>query len=90
MWNSLSEDDKKTIKSIYNHFLPEFPNVDKEILYDRIFCGYCWGEGGSRIMSIEDWTDVFNYTKKGDLFFTCFKDWDEYFKYDGDWHKKLQ
>ena len=36
-------------------------------------------------MYIEDWERVFKQDKMSDLF-TVFKDWNEYFKYKGDYH----
>lgn len=38
-----------------------------------------------RLMYIEDWERVFKQDKMSDLF-TVFKDWNEYFKYKGDYH----
>lgn len=86
MWN-FTEKNKLEIKEIYEYFLPKFPEIDKKVLYDRIFRGYCWGEGGCPACTIEAWNKVFY---KGKCLFTVFEDWDDYFQYDGDWHKKVE
>ena len=57
MWD-FTEENKKEIEEIYQHFLPLLPNADPEKLYDRIFCGYCWGENGKWLLDIEDWERV--------------------------------
>lgn len=86
MWE-FTKDNEEDIKKIVDYFLSTFPDISPKDLYDRILNGYCYGEGGKIwLMTIDDWKAAF----KGDKFFTCFKDWNEYFKYDGDWHKKLQ
>lgn len=89
MFYSLTKEQKQKIEVIYQHFLPEFPNIKKEVLYDRIFCGYCWGEGGLPIIDIDDWNSVF-YGGKYRGLLTCFDDWDDYMEYGGDCHKKQQ
>ena len=90
MWKSLTIEDKKHIDEIMNYFKDRFPEVSEDMLYHRIYSGYCWGEGGSRILTKEDWDEVFGYTKIGQLLFTCFESWKDYIKNDGDWHKKKQ
>lgn len=88
MFYSLTQKDKDQIEAIYQHYLKSFPNIPKDTLHDRIFCGYCWGEGGFRLMYIEDWERVFKQDKMAGLF-SVFKNWDEYFKYQGDYHNVL-
>ena len=44
MWE-LSEEAKAEIDMLYQHFLPLIKGVSKEELYDRIYGGYCYGEG---------------------------------------------
>lgn len=85
MFYAPTKKDKDQIESIYQYYLKQFPNIQKETLHDRIFCGYCWGEGGLRIVNIEDWERVFKCDKMAGLF-SVFKNWDEYFKYQGDYH----
>ncbi len=34
MWD-FTEDDKRRVEEIYQHFLPLYPNIDKKLLYDR-------------------------------------------------------
>ena len=46
MWD-FTEDDKRRVEEIYQHFLPLYPNIDKKLLYDRILSGYCYGENGT-------------------------------------------
>ena len=46
MWD-FTDDDKRRVEEIYQHFLPLLPNIDKKLLYDRILCGYCYGENGT-------------------------------------------
>lgn len=53
MWN-FTDKDEKNIEDIYQYFLPKFPEIDKEVLHNRIFCGYCWGEGRLPIINIDD------------------------------------
>lgn len=87
MWGIFSKRDKQTIEAIYNRFQFKFPDIDNDILYNRIFCGYCWGEGRLPIISIGDWNDVF-YNGKLKGLLTCFDNWDDYLRYGGDYHKK--
>lgn len=87
MFYTLTPIQKKEIEDIYQHFLPKFPDISKETLHDRIFCGYCWGEGRLPIISIDDWNNVF-YNGKLKGLLTCFDNWNDYMKYDGDFHKK--
>lgn len=58
MWN-FTDKDEKNIEDIYQYFLPKFPEIDKEVLHNRIFCGYCWGEGRLPIINIDDWNNYF-------------------------------
>lgn len=88
MW-TFTEIDQKNINSIYQYFLPKFSKIDKDILYNRIFCGYCWGEGSFPIISLNDWNDVF-YNGKFKKFLTVFDDWEDYLRYKGDWHLKCK
>ena len=90
MWKSLTKKDKECINELVDYFKGRFPRVSEDVLYNRIYSGYCWGEGGSRILTKEDWDEVFGYTKIGQLLFTCFKSWEDYNKYNGDWHIKKQ
>ena len=62
MWDYTEKDDIN-IEGIYMWFLPKFPNIDKELLYKRIFTGYCWGEGGFRLTTIESWEEVFGFVE---------------------------
>ncbi len=76
---------KEYVESIFQYFRGKFPNVSDNDLYKRISNHY---EGGLfDIWTIEDWTNALNYTKQGHLF-TLFKDWDEYFKYNGNYKKR--
>ena len=88
MFYSLTKEQKQVINDIYQYFLSKFPEIDKEVLYDRIFSGFCWGEGQLPIISIEDWNSVF-YNGKWKGLLTVFDDWNDYLKYKGDWHKKV-
>ena len=89
MWE-FTKKDKEAINALYQHFLPVFPNVDPKCLYDRIFVGYCWGEGGLRILEIENWERVFGINKSGGIGFSVFDSWDDYIEYNGDVFKKIQ
>ena len=62
MWD-FTEDDKRRVEEIYQHFLPLYPNIDKKLLYDRILSGYCYVENGLWLETIEDWEIVFNESK---------------------------
>lgn len=86
----LNKKDKQTISIIVNYFCNVYPKIPYIKMYNRIFCGYCWGEGGSRIISIKEWEQVFNYTKLGKMLFTVFKNWEEYNQYNGDYHLKIK
>ena len=78
MWD-FTREDKDRIAKLYSFFLEDTPEEYRPYLYDRIFSGYCWGEGGLRITTIEDWEDVF--ANKGMWFlFSEFKSWEEYVK----------
>lgn len=88
MFYSLSKLDKQTINIITIYYSNVYPDIPYTILYERIYCGYCWGEGGSRIISIEDWYEVFNYTKYGRMLFTLFENWEDYNFHKGDFHLK--
>lgn len=88
MFYSLTRLDHLTILTIVHYFSNVYPNIPYIDVYNRVFNGYCWGEGGSRILSIEEWNEVFNYTKRGRMFYTLFKDWEEYYQYHGDFHLK--
>lgn len=91
MWNALTEGDKHAIQELYDYFIPKFPAIKSEVIKDRIFNGYCWGEGClCHITTIEDWNNVFfgSGLQKGLL--TCFDGWDDYFNYNGDFHKKIK
>lgn len=90
MWEALTEKDLKEIECIYTFFSGKFPDVSEEELKSRIYNGYCWGEGGIPIISIEDWNDVFNCTKIGKAFLTYFESWEDYRRYSGDYHQKLK
>ena len=57
MWD-FTEDDKRRVEKIYHHFIPLLPNIDKKLLYDRILSGYCFGENGLWLETIEDWEIV--------------------------------
>ena len=86
MW-VFTDDDKRAIEEIYQHFLPLITEVSKERLYDRIYCGYCWSEGGFRLMTIEDWERVFGF--RDDLpSESVFESWEDYDRFEGDWHIK--
>jgi hypothetical protein len=86
MWD-FTDDDKSAIEEIYQHFLPLITEVSKERLYDRIYCGYCWSEGGFRLMTIEDWERVFGFID--DLpSESVFDSWEDYDSCKGDWHLK--
>ncbi len=91
MWD-FTEKDKAQIEAIYKHFLPLITSVTKEQLYDRIYGGYCYGEGGLRIVTIEEWEKVFDWQNHTDDEFvlsgTVFTSWDDYFQHGGDYHKK--
>lgn len=88
MWTSLTSEQKKEIATIVKYFQPKFPDIEYNILYERVDGGYCYGEGGIHLRTIEDWNRVF-FGEKGDKScFTVFDDWDDYFKYEKDWHKK--
>ena len=89
MWNSLTESDRNTIKEISNYFIPKFPEIEPEVIRNRIFNGYCWGEGGSHIVSIEDWNSILYSSGLQKDILTCFDDWEDYFKHDGDFHRKI-
>lgn len=89
MWQALTADDIQRIQEILDYFKQKYPDIPSDKLYDRIYNGYCWGEGGLRIISIEDWEQVFSSGRLGKLLFTCFDSWEEYDKYQGDWHKKI-
>ena len=90
MWDSLTEGDRNTIKELQDCFISMFHEVEPEVVKNRIYDGYCWGEGClCHIMTIEDWNVVFfgSGIQKGLL--SCFDDWDDYIKHDGDFHKKM-
>lgn len=75
---------KVTIDEVYQHFKGKFPNVEDEVLYKRLSSHY---EGGLvEIWTIEDWEEVLNYKNKARLR-TLFRNWEEYFKYGGDYKK---
>lgn len=85
MWE-FTKINEKEVNNLYNYFLPKFPTISPKCLFERILSGYCYGEGGKIwLMNIKEWEAAF----KGDKFFTCFKDWDDYLKYRGDCRKKL-
>lgn len=88
MWD-FTEKDKAQINTIYNHFLPLILEVSKEQLYNRIYGGYCYGEGGFRIMTIEDWKKVFGLVETS-YSETVFENWEDWIKYNGDYHKKRE
>ncbi len=90
MWNALKEKDRNTIKEICEYFIPKFPEIKEEIIKERIFNGYCWGEGClSHIVTIEDWNIVFFGSGLPKDLLTCFNDWEDYIKHDCDFHNKL-
>lgn len=80
MFNAPSQKALDEIDTIFQHFKGRFPNIKNKDLYDRIYDGYCWGEGGLWITTIELWEKAFT----GNSPFSVFKDWDEYFKYNGE------
>lgn len=83
MFNAPSQEALDEIDTIFQHFKGRFPNIKNKDLYDRIYGGYCWGEGGLWITTIELWEKAFT----GNSPFSVFKDWDEYFKYNGEFLK---
>ena len=90
MWNSLTEEDRSRIKELQDYFVSIFPEVEPKVVRDRIHDGYCWGEGCfCQIVTVEDWNTIFNSSGLQKALLTCFNNWDEYIKYDGDFHKKL-
>lgn len=90
MWNSLTEKDRNTIKELQDCFVPKFPEIEPEIIKNRVYDGYCWGEGClCRIMTTEDWNIIFFGSELQKVLLTCFDDWNDYIKHDGDFHKKL-
>lgn len=90
MWNSLTEKDKNSIEEICKYFIPKFPDVEKKVIKERIFNGYCWGEGSSHITSIEGWSAVFFGSGLQKDLLTCFDDWEDYIKHGCDFHNKLE
>lgn len=88
MWEC-TEKDEINIEGIYMWFLPKFPNIDKDLLHRRIVKGYCWGEGGLRLISIEDWEKVFGLVETS-YSETVFENWEDWIKYNGDYHKKRE
>lgn len=80
MFNAPTQKDLNIIDSIFQHFKGQFPNVNDKDLYDRIYSGYCWGEGKVAFLTnIRVWDNIF----QGNKSYTIFKDWEEYFKYKG-------
>lgn len=88
MWE-LTEEAKKEIEALYLHFFPLITEASNEELYDRIYCGYCYGEGGWPLWTVEEWNRVFGL-KKDKQPDTVFDNWDDYRKYKGDWHIKIK
>jgi hypothetical protein len=88
MWEYTEKDDIN-IEGIYMWFLPKFPNIDKELLHKRIVTGYCWGEGGFRLTTIESWEEVFGLVE-APYAQTVFENWEDWIKYDGNYHKKRE
>ncbi len=86
MWD-FTEEDRTKIEAIYQQFRPLIPEVPEKKLYDRIYSGYCWGEGGFRLIFIEDWERVFGF--RNDLpSESVFDSWEDYDRYKGDWYVK--
>lgn len=83
MFTAPSQELLNEIYTTFQHFKGRFPDVKDRDLYDRIYAGYCWGEGGLWIINIECWEKVFT----GNSSFSVFKDWEEYFKYKGEFFK---
>ena len=57
MWD-FTVKDKQQVENIYLHFLSLLPNMDAKILYNRILTGYCYGEDGLWLKTVEDWEKV--------------------------------
>ena len=88
MWE-LSEEAKAEIHMLYQYFLPLIEGVSKEELYDRIYGGYCYGEGVIPLTTVKVWEGVFGI--RNDIpINTVFSNWEDYRKYKGDWHRKLK
>ena len=88
MWE-LTKETKAEIEALYQHFLPIITEVSKEELYDRLYGGYCYGEGIIPLISIDIWESVFglrdDFPKN-----SVFESWEDYRKYNGDWHIKAK
>ncbi len=88
MWEITKEAEKDT-EELYQHFLPIITDATKEELYDRIYAGYCGGEGVIPLTSIDSWESVFGL--RDDLPpNSVFDSWDDYRKYEGDWHIRMK
>ena len=82
--------DYDLIRELAKLYFSLFPNIKYNKIYDRIYEGYCYGEGGFRLINQEDWDYVLLCKKSIRKFFTVFDDWDDYFKYKGDVYKKRE
>lgn len=91
MWNVLTEEDRGIIQKLCEYFIPKFSEIEPEVVRNRIYDGYCWGEGClCHIKTIEDWNNVFFGSGIQKDLLTCFDDWEDYLTYDGDFHMKLK
>lgn len=86
MWD-LSEAAKKEIEELYQHFLPLIKDVSEEELYSRIYTGYCFGEGGFPLFTIQAWESVFGL-RDDILPDSIFENWEDYRKYKGNYEMK--
>ena len=88
MW-VLTAEAKAEIDVLYQYFLPLIEGVSKKELYDRIYGGYCYGEGIIPLTTVKVWEGVFGIRNDMPVS-TVFSNWDDYRKYKGDWHRKLK
>lgn len=72
-----TEKNRNEIEMIAKHFAIVFPDIPYEKLYNRIFSGYCWGEGGFPIINIKAW-EIVLYNRKGRRLFSTYASWEDY------------
>lgn len=63
-----NEYDKIKLKSLIKELIKLFPNIDSDVIKNRVSFGFRFGEGEKPILKLEDWIDIFNEKKTTSLY----------------------
>lgn len=66
---NIDEFNKKDLNFIISELIKRFPNIDKDIITNRVTHGYIFGEGENPIVTLENWIEIFDDKMQTNLIF---------------------